>query len=87
MDFLSELENMAAMAVVPDEQDEISLDAQARRFRALFNYSYSEAKATIEARRQNLSRTTVSDAHWELVREEKEAEGYERRMNMLSNSA
>jgi hypothetical protein len=80
MDFLDELENMAAAiaSVTQDEQDHGALEAQVRRFQDLFRYSYSEVKGIIERRGGDLSRKTVSDAHWEMVRDEKETEGYDR---------
>ena len=80
MDFLDELENMAAAMAsgAQDEQDHGALESQVRRFQNLFSYSYSEAKGIIERRRGNLSRKTVSDAHWEMVGDENEANGYDR---------
>jgi Gamma-glutamyl cyclotransferase, AIG2-like len=74
MDFLDELEEMAA-GMTLNEQD---LEAQVRRFQDLFHYSSSTAKDIIESRRADVSRKTVSDAHWQMVQQQKEAEGYDR---------
>jgi hypothetical protein len=49
-----------------------------KRWQRLFQYSFTEATECIKRHQRNLSRARVSDEHWEMVRAEKEAEGYDR---------
>ena len=53
-------------------KDEISV------WQNMFGYSYSEANEHINNQRSSFSQPKVSDDHWELVRMEKEAQGYTR---------
>ena len=79
MDILDELETMAStIGVDPAPEDQGALESEVGLFQGLFQYSYEKAKAMIERRRWDVSRLTVSDAHWELVREDREAEEYSR---------
>ncbi|EEP81521.1 predicted protein [Uncinocarpus reesii 1704] len=48
------------------------------RWQSLFGYSAREAATHIERHRADLNRPRVSDQHWALVREAKEAEGHDR---------
>ena len=48
------------------------------RWQALFAYSYPEAVEQIQTQKRDYSRYRVSDDHWDLVRSEKEAQGYSR---------
>lgn len=75
MDLLDELENMAIVA-----QNDLgdNFDEQVTRFQNLFNYSRTEAKSVLERHRGAISHKTVSDTHWQMVRDEKEAQGYDR---------
>ncbi|KAK4186541.1 hypothetical protein QBC35DRAFT_516140 [Podospora australis] len=52
-----------------------------QRWQKLFGYSYPEAVQKVERHRTDLlggRRTYVADAHWELVRQGKEAQGYDK---------
>lgn len=48
------------------------------RWSKLFNLSQDDAVDRIMDHRNNLTRTRISDAHWDTVRQEKEAAGYDR---------
>ncbi|KAI1456715.1 hypothetical protein F4805DRAFT_218382 [Annulohypoxylon moriforme] len=76
MDFLDELESMAQVAIQqPYESDEPDND-DIRRWQSLFGYTYSGAAQKIQEHRSDLSRVLVTESHWEIVRAEKEAQGY-----------
>ncbi|ERF74571.1 hypothetical protein EPUS_00701 [Endocarpon pusillum Z07020] len=78
MEFLAELEYMATN-VVDELNAESEHDIQSiARWQRLFAYTHAEAAAHIMDYRGNLSRTRVSDEHWDIVRAEKVAEGYDR---------
>lgn len=76
MDPLAELERMAANATAtsPDPPTEASIS----RWRQLFQYTRAEATALITAHRADVTRAQIPDSHWALVREEREAAGYDR---------
>ena len=80
MDPFEELEKMAFNAA--DEQGTDSIPepsvAQISRWQRLFDCSQSDAADHIKHLRSDLSRIRVSDEHWEMVRQQKEAEGYDR---------
>lgn len=61
---------------IPAETEPII--ATASRWRNLFNLPQDEAIESIISHRNNLTRTRISDEHWEILRSEKEAEGYDR---------
>ncbi|KAF4626563.1 hypothetical protein G7Y89_g11594 [Cudoniella acicularis] len=71
-----ELERLAQNAAVanPSEpaQEEIG------RWRHLFGYSHYESYQLLLAHRSDVTRTPISDSHWELVRSEREAAGHNR---------
>lgn len=75
---LDELESMAQFAAdydaTPAEVDDTSI----HRWQNLFSYTYSEAAKMIEEHRAGSGRNGVSDTHWELVRVDKEAQGYDK---------
>ena len=48
------------------------------RWCKLFNLSNDDAINRVQEHRSNLTRTRVSDEHWELLRSEKEPQGYDR---------
>ncbi|KAI2778737.1 hypothetical protein F4815DRAFT_476461 [Daldinia loculata] len=78
MDFLDELESMAQVAIQqPQQLDEIDSD-DIKRWQSLFGYTYAQAAQKIQEHRTDLSRILVTDSHWEIVRAEKEAEGYDK---------
>ena len=71
-----------AIGVVDDsdtesKEQELSDDV-ITRWQQLFCYTRAEAIDRINQLRSNFSRERVSDEHWELVRRNKEAEGYDR---------
>lgn len=78
MEFLAELEYMATNVV-----DELNAESEhdihtIARWQKLFAYTHAESAAHIMDYRGNLSRTSVSDEHWDIVRADKVAEGYDR---------
>jgi hypothetical protein len=79
MDLFDELEKMALNAAsdLSDGLKALSKDT-IFRWEKLFGYSHADAVGMIERHRGNLSRKRVSDEHWEIVREEREAQGYDR---------
>ncbi|KAJ0160320.1 hypothetical protein CTA2_8167 [Colletotrichum tanaceti] len=75
MDFLDELESMAQSAVTnPDEPDYDDV----KRWQFLFGYTYSDAARKIRDHRSNFARVQVPELHWDMVRAEKEAQGYDK---------
>ncbi|KAH7395494.1 hypothetical protein BKA64DRAFT_60580 [Cadophora sp. MPI-SDFR-AT-0126] len=48
------------------------------RWTTLFNYTPAEANTLLIAHRSDISRTPISDAHWSLVRADRENAGYDR---------
>ncbi|KAL9120890.1 MAG: hypothetical protein Q9187_002557 [Circinaria calcarea] len=80
MDHFEELENMAFNAGREQDRDSAPQPsaAQISGWQRLFNCSYSDAVDRIIQLRSDLSRVRISDEHWEIVRPEKEAEGYDR---------
>lgn len=82
MDLFDELERMALNSAPnsgAEATDKIDADeATIRRWKRLFLYSRADAVEAIEQWRGDLSRTRVSDEHWDLVRTKKSAEGYDR---------
>ncbi|KAI1249434.1 hypothetical protein MGN70_009047 [Eutypa lata] len=78
MDPLEELEFMAQAALqLPQDQEESDYD-DVKRWQHILGYSYSETTQKIQAHRSNLSRISVTTSHWGLIRQEKEAEGYDK---------
>ncbi|OTB02233.1 hypothetical protein M426DRAFT_13680 [Hypoxylon sp. CI-4A] len=78
MDLLDELESMAQFAIQQPEQPDEPDDTDIKRWQSLFGYTYSQAIQKIEEHRADLSRVLVTDSHWEIVRAEKESEGYDK---------
>ncbi|KAI4148223.1 MAG: hypothetical protein L6R39_002850 [Caloplaca ligustica] len=75
MDLLNHLEELAAEATWPDQeptQEELS------RWGKLFGYSASEALDIIARNRADINRPKLTDKVWNLVKAEKEDEGYDR---------
>ena len=78
--FHQELEALAGNAFNPDldhTKPEPMSDTIAR-WEKLFKLSRDEATVRIMDHRNNLTRSRISDDHWDLVYHEKEAEGYDR---------
>ncbi|KAI9872561.1 MAG: hypothetical protein M1830_001479 [Pleopsidium flavum] len=73
----AELENMAINAVDEEIGHEHKFcDKTIQRWQQLFGCSSRpEAVELLERHRNDLTRTRVSDEHWDIVRTEKEAEG------------
>ncbi|KAI2470531.1 hypothetical protein F4781DRAFT_176151 [Annulohypoxylon bovei var. microspora] len=76
MDFLDELESMAQVAVQQSHQSDEPDNGDINRWQSLFGYTYSQAAQKIQDHRSDLSRVLVTESHWEIVRAEKEAQGY-----------
>ncbi|KAJ0322753.1 hypothetical protein COL5a_008579 [Colletotrichum fioriniae] len=74
MDLLHELESMAVI-----QQDKIEPEYdKIKRWESLFGYTYSDAAQKIQDHRSNFARVQVSELHWDMVREEKESQGYDK---------
>lgn len=78
MDFLSELESMASLAIQQPDIELSPADEDIKRWQVLFGYSHFEATQKLQEHRSSFSRLTVSDIHWDMVREEKQAEGHDK---------
>ena len=78
MDLVAELESMATNAAEDCDIEFEPSDEEIQRWRALFAYSYSEAVEQIKSQKGDYSRCRISDEHWDLVKLEKEAQGYSR---------
>ncbi|KAI0449351.1 hypothetical protein F5B21DRAFT_520335 [Xylaria acuta] len=78
MDFMSELESMAQVAIRQSEQPDEPDDVDIKRWQSLFGLSYCQALKEIQDHRSNLSGPRVSESHWKMVRAEKEAEGFDK---------
>ena len=48
------------------------------RWQHLFKLSAGDAVDRIQSHRNNLTRTRISDAHWDMIQSEKESQGYDR---------
>ena len=79
MDPFAELEQMALNATEQDlEQDKEPSDATISLWHQLFGFSFAEAANVIRNRREDYSRKRISDELWNIIRVEKEAQGYDR---------
>ncbi|KAI1373011.1 hypothetical protein F4677DRAFT_462571 [Hypoxylon crocopeplum] len=78
MDWLDALESMAQVAIQQPQQPDETSDDDIRRWQSLFRYTYAQATQKIQEHRSDLSRVLVTDSHWEIVRVEKEAQGYDK---------
>ncbi|KAK5938798.1 hypothetical protein PMZ80_008990 [Knufia obscura] len=77
MDILGALEAMVdAVGNDPALIDTSEFDI--KRWQQLFNLSATDARAAIEAYRNDMSRTVITDDHWSLISEAKEAEGFDK---------
>jgi len=75
---LFELENMAINAVDECDTGLEPSEIEITRWQNLFAYTPSEAVEKIKKQWCDYSRNRVSDGHWELVRAEREAQGFSR---------
>lgn len=92
MDLFAELESMVVNAADDDSAAFKPSEDETQRWQTLFSYSYSEAIEQIKNQKGDYSRPRISDDHWDLVRPEKEAQGfsqdaYEHWMQMGGQSA
>lgn len=78
MDIFEELESMAVNAADDCDVESEPSEAEIQRWQTLFAYSYSEAVEQIKNQKSDYSRYRVSNDHWDLVRSQKEAQGYSR---------
>ncbi|KAI8939590.1 hypothetical protein NX059_003354 [Plenodomus lindquistii] len=78
-----ELERMARAATAADAElaanatDTIPKETT-DRWKKLFGYTYWEAVRLIEEQRSDVTRERITNDHWSLIKEEKEALGYDR---------
>ena len=81
MDPLEELERMAFNAESCDlfDVDTESNSDEIHRWEELFQYTQAEAIEKIQQQRYDLSRVVISDDHWHLIKEQVEAEGFDRK--------
>lgn len=75
-----EVERMAQAASVADAQiaDEYPQPETIARWKRLFGYSHMEAVHLISKQRGDVTRERITDEHWDLIKDEKEAAGYDR---------
>ena len=78
MDLYAELESMAVNAVDDDSVGFEPSEDEIHRWQTIFAYSHSEAVEQIKNQKADYSRRRVSDDHWDLVKSEKEAQGFSR---------
>ncbi len=76
LDPFEELERMAAVATSANDED--PEDEEIERWMKLFKYNYFTAMTLIQQHRADVTRKPISDEHWELVRGDREAAGYDR---------
>ncbi|PVH77504.1 hypothetical protein DL98DRAFT_637637 [Cadophora sp. DSE1049] len=75
-DPFTELERLASNATTLNPS--LPTAYEISRWATLFNYTPSEANALLIAHRSDITRTPISDAHWSLVRADREKVGYDR---------
>lgn len=78
MDLMSELDNMATNIEDGCDTEYRPAEDEIARWQSLFSYSYSEAAEQIIRHKNDISRSRVPDELWNLVRSEKEVQGYSR---------
>ena len=78
MDLFEELESIALNAADDCDVESEQFEAEIQRWQTLFTYSYSEAVEQIKSQKSDYSRCRVSNDHWDLVRSQKEPQGYSR---------
>ncbi|KAK6206116.1 hypothetical protein LQW54_007836 [Pestalotiopsis sp. IQ-011] len=59
-------------------QDSTHESDTVERWTKLFGYTHAEAQDKIEQSRNHLNRTTITIGHWEMIRDEMEAEGHDK---------
>lgn len=78
MDLSEELESMAVNAADECNVEFEPSEGEITRWQTLFAYQYSEAVEQIKNQKSDYARYRVSNDHWNLVRSQKEAQGYSR---------
>ena len=78
MDLFEEVEAMAMNATINSSQDDECSETEIATWQKLFGYSYTEADKHIQNQRNDLISTKLTDDHWDVVKSEKEAQGYSR---------
>lgn len=78
MDLFEELESMAVNATDDYDFELEPCEDEVTRWQRLFKYSRTEAVEQIKNQKTDYSRYRVSNDHWDLVRPQKEAQGYSR---------
>ncbi|KAJ4365856.1 hypothetical protein N0V83_008478 [Neocucurbitaria cava] len=75
-----EVERMATAASADDAQlaSQYPTPETVERWTHLFGYSYMEAVKLISDQRGDVTRERITDDHWALIKDEKEALGYDR---------
>lgn len=77
-----QLESLAGNATTASSEKDLKpepMSTTITRWQTLFDFSEDEAIDRIVSHRNDLTRTRISDAHWEdLLRAEKEPQGYDR---------
>lgn len=76
MDPFEELERMAQNANLMNGKEPDEADVE--RWVQLFKYDYLEAYHLLKAQRADVTREPISDEHWDLVKEDREAAGFDR---------
>ncbi|KUJ09739.1 uncharacterized protein LY89DRAFT_690160 [Mollisia scopiformis] len=76
MDLFEELERMAQNATAFTDAEPDGEDVE--RWVHLFKYDYLEAYALFKAQRSDVTREPISDEHWALVKDDREAAGFDR---------
>ncbi|KAI9735667.1 MAG: hypothetical protein M1834_001683 [Cirrosporium novae-zelandiae] len=74
MDFFEELENMALNST--NEPDCRASSEEIERWQCLFSYSYEQAIGLIEKQMNDYTRRRISNDHWDMIRTDLEAKGY-----------
>ncbi|KAK3313510.1 hypothetical protein B0H66DRAFT_629460 [Apodospora peruviana] len=79
MDAWDGLESIARAATLQHctPEDEPHADT-VERWQALFGYTYAEAVQQIKDKRRDLGQTTLSEASWETISADREAEGFDK---------
>lgn len=77
---------MAQVAIEQSEQPDEPDREDVKRWQSLFGFSCSQALKEIQDHRSDLYRPRVSGSHWDMVRAEKEAEGFDKEAYEYSSS-
>lgn len=78
MEFFQEALELMAQGQATTYQDSAHESHTAERWTKLFGYTHAEAQDKIEQSRNDLNRTTITLEHWDMIRDEMEAEGHDK---------